>query len=559
MSIKILTANGIDNTNIDGARDAFFNSGMRDGIVKGALNEGTFGLSSSNIFYLDTCELRIAGHRVVIDEALYKTFSNKPSIDTRYSFVAQIVVDDNSGVEFSTFVQSANTTIRKDNLYVSKNGAGTYQVEIGRLTLLTDGTITDIVRTIDVITGNGNVDVDYIRIGEVNTTMLETGLDAEVDVENVVNEETGLKETNFTFSIPKSAGSVVNVGGEQVSTLNFTSDPQVQINDRAKLDASNLTDENVSSFVNKLAYDSNDNERINAVGFAEEERQKSKNLYTVGGVLEKTVSGVAVKFDKEKEQISFNGTATSAFSVGFEIVLNIPLKKGEYTFSITNNGTITGGSYKVLYFYFKNESSYKTISIPTTSGSKGTTTVMLEEDEVLSNISFDISNETTFDNCIFYIQIEEGSVATDYQPYNGAIVHEKEIQNVEHVEVIYDKDSTDANINWGYTNGFKAEWESNGNVTISHSISNFNKYNKLRIYANFGGDYIIFDASKWNNVFRGAGAGFCWALNTTQLQAVDCQISSNELIFRFRYLVSNAILAINNSTYVAVCKIEGVF
>ena len=251
MSIKILTANGIDNTNIDGARDAFFNSGMRDGIVKGALNEGTFGLSSSNIFYLDTCELRIAGHRVVIDEALYKTFSNKPSTDTRYSFVAQIVVDDNSGVEFSTFVQSANTTIRKDNLYVSKNGAGTYQVEIGRLTLLTDGTITDIVRTIDVITGNGNIDVDYIRIGSVKTNMLETGLDAEVDVENVVNEETGLKETNFTFSIPKSAGSVVNVGGEQVATLNFTSDPQTQIDGKANKDASNDRLRTLFFFTNK--------------------------------------------------------------------------------------------------------------------------------------------------------------------------------------------------------------------------------------------------------------------------------------------------------------------
>ena len=60
MSYKILTKNGIDNSNIDGARGEYFNSGMRDGIVQGVLNEGTFIASSSNVISLDTCELRIA-------------------------------------------------------------------------------------------------------------------------------------------------------------------------------------------------------------------------------------------------------------------------------------------------------------------------------------------------------------------------------------------------------------------------------------------------------------------------------------------------------------------
>lgn len=230
MSYKILTKNGIDNSNIDGARGEYFNSGMRDGIVQGILTEGLFTATASNIISLDTCELRIAGHRIVIDEPVYHTFHNAPRTDTRYAYVAQIIVGNDQSVEFSLFVQTASTPLIQNDLYKTISGAGTYQVEIGGFTLLTTLEIVDVVKTIEIITGAGGVDGDYIRIGEVTTTMLDAGLDAEVDIENVTNPTTGLEETNFNFSIPKTAGSVVNVGGQQVASVNFTNDPQTQLN-----------------------------------------------------------------------------------------------------------------------------------------------------------------------------------------------------------------------------------------------------------------------------------------------------------------------------------------
>lgn len=236
MAYKILTKNGIDNSNIDGARGEYFNSGMRDGIVQGALNEGLFTATASNIISLDTCELRIAGHRIVIDEPVYHTFTNAPSSDTRYAFVAQIIVDDNQNVDFSLFVQTASTPLIQNDLYKKITGAGTYQIEIGRFTLLTTLEVVDVIKTIETITGANGIDGDYIRIGKVTTTMLDAGLDAEVDVENVVNQTTGLKETNFNFNIPKTAGSVVNVGGQQVGSVNFTSDPQTQLNNKIDKD-----------------------------------------------------------------------------------------------------------------------------------------------------------------------------------------------------------------------------------------------------------------------------------------------------------------------------------
>lgn len=184
MSYKILTKNAIENTNIDGARGEFFNSGNRDGIVKGTLNEGKFFASANNTIALESCELRISGHRVVIDTPITQTFTSKPTSNVRYSFVAQIVVDDNSNVSFSSLIQLSSTKLITDNLFKTTTGAGTYQVEIGKFTLNTDGEIEDIVRTLDVITGGtgGGTGANF-EIGNVTTNEIDYTLPAEVDID----------------------------------------------------------------------------------------------------------------------------------------------------------------------------------------------------------------------------------------------------------------------------------------------------------------------------------------------------------------------------------------
>ena len=216
MSYKILTKNGIDNTNIDGARGEYFNSGMRDGIVQGVLNEGTFIASSSNVISLDTCEFRIAGHRIVIDEPVYHTFSNAPSSDTRYAYVAQIIVGSDQSVEFSLFVQAASTPLIQNDLYKTISGAGTYQVEIGRFTLTTGLVIEDVVRTLDIITGGtGKGSGSTINIGNVTTQTLDPDVDAEVDVSERYEEDEGKEYLDFQFGIPKGDKGDKGDKGEQ--------------------------------------------------------------------------------------------------------------------------------------------------------------------------------------------------------------------------------------------------------------------------------------------------------------------------------------------------------
>lgn len=231
MSFRILTKNSVENTNIDGARDCNFNSGRRSGIVKGALNEGKFFAMSSNVIALDTCELRLCGHRIVVDELEYKTLSNIPASPVRYSLIAQVIVDDNKNVEFNLFIQSASTPLIQNNL--DQTGVGTYQLEIGRFTQLTSGQITDVIRTADLITGGSSNGTIQWNVGNIKTTTLNAGLPANVDID--YNEETNAYD--FQFDIPQGADGQgqtnVKVNDVIQTEINFKSDPQTQIDKNA--------------------------------------------------------------------------------------------------------------------------------------------------------------------------------------------------------------------------------------------------------------------------------------------------------------------------------------
>lgn len=266
--MKILTKNGVYTTNIDDARNFNFNAGRRSGILKGALNGGNFFSSSNNTIALDTCELRLCGHRIVIDEVEYRTLVNKPSSPVRYSLIAEVMVDDDSNVLFNLFIQSTSTTLIQDNLDI--NGKGKFQLEIGRFTQLSDGTIADVVRTADLITGSGLSTYDYIRIGDVTTNKISPELDADIDIENVIDETDGKPKTNFTFNLPTPTGTVVNVGGEEQSSLDFSSDPQSQI-------------DNISNNMTKIKNEKNgfsagDSATANGAGSA-----TGESAFTLGG------------------------------------------------------------------------------------------------------------------------------------------------------------------------------------------------------------------------------------------------------------------------------------
>lgn len=394
MSYRILTKNGIKNTNIDGARDHNFNAGRRSGIVKGALNQGNFFASSSNTIVLDTCELRLCGHRVVIDEAKSISFHNQPSVSIRYSLVAQIIVDNDGGVSFDLHAQTSSTALVQDNL--DTNGSGTYELEIGRFTQLTDGTITDVVRTADLITGGGNNDSEYIRIGTVTTNKISPELDADVDIENTINPDDNKPQTNFTFNLPTSVGTVVSVNGEEKTSIN--TDTTLTANSQNLVTSGGVHD-------------------YPAVTFAESERQKSKNLFDIDTM---------VKYNSGAN-ISKTAGGTITFYSSSTAVIKIPVKPNtqyylstlntiEFWLGETQSDGVTETGNPV------NMTDWNQSSLITTANDTyyliGVVHFVTDPNVVITKNILENAN----------IQLEEGSVATDYQPYNGAIVHEKEIE-----------------------------------------------------------------------------------------------------------------------------------
>lgn len=230
MSIKILTKSGTEVTAIDDARANNFDSGNRSGIVKGALNEGTLFMPASNIIAIESCELRIAGHRIIIDSAESITLLNKPSSATRYSLIAEIVVSDLSVPSFRLFIQPATNELIKENLYKTLNGNGTYQLKIGNFTLRPDGTISDIVRVVDIISGGTSGGLSDI-VFKATAETIASGLDPEVNVD--YNEETG--EYDMHFALP-SSNKINSVNGK-TGDVNLTAEDVKSLPDTTKYGA----------------------------------------------------------------------------------------------------------------------------------------------------------------------------------------------------------------------------------------------------------------------------------------------------------------------------------
>ena len=203
---EILTKAGQEVTHIDDARAYNFDAGNRSGIVKGAFNEGRF-FASSNVIAFDSCELRIAGHRIVNDYTTSFTLANKPTTNERYSMVAELVVDDSSVPRVTFMIQNSSNPLRKDNLYKTAKGSGTYQLEIGRFTLTPAGTIIDVVRTVDVITGGGNGSLTDI---EFNATAYDLDSNKQPEVNVDFNEET--KKYDMNIGIPRGQNGLDGSG-----------------------------------------------------------------------------------------------------------------------------------------------------------------------------------------------------------------------------------------------------------------------------------------------------------------------------------------------------------
>lgn len=207
MSYKILEQNGVENENIDGGAFNNFAAGGLDGILRGVLSECKL-VAEGNVLNIAPGVLLMHGFRVKIFESESISITSIPVAATRYQIVAQIVYSESS-VAFSMFIQEPFELV-KQNFF--ETGNGKYQIEIGRFTHNTDGSIGDLQRTADIISGGSGGGTGSIEVGNVETSMVEEGLPVEVDIDKRV--ENGVTILDFKFVFPKaSAGSDFDPNG----------------------------------------------------------------------------------------------------------------------------------------------------------------------------------------------------------------------------------------------------------------------------------------------------------------------------------------------------------
>ena len=195
-----------------------------------------------------------------------------------------------------------------------------------------------------------------------------------------------------------------------------------------------------------------------AVKFADSERQKSKNLipfpYYEGN--SKTMNGITFTVNND-QSVSVAGSITNHDSNAvMYLAWDMPLKAGTYSTFIDSSNTDINVVVWIGDNYYSGEF---TLSSDTTAK------IYLQVVR---------ASTQTFNTTVKFM-LCEGGIDTDYQPYYGAIVHQIDIAPV----VLYDKNSTNPNINKGYTSGIMTDGVGNVRVSID-----FSPYKKVKIYAN---------------------------------------------------------------------------
>ena len=258
MSYKILEQNGIDNENIDSGAFNNFAAGNRDGVLKGVLEECNL-VAEGNSISIGTGVIILQGIRVKITDPEIISVSSVPSEPVRYQIVAQLVMEEGD-LSCSFFVRIP-TELIKDNFYNSGKGNGIYQQELGRVTHGTNGDLTDIQRTLDIISGGGGTSTHSVEIGNVSTNMIDAGLPAEVDVDSRVEGEKVVIDFNFSF--PESRANTIytvkNLTVKETNNRQFLSDvflPEGEIENSDTvclqgLDISSLSPE-LQNYVNSI-------------------------------------------------------------------------------------------------------------------------------------------------------------------------------------------------------------------------------------------------------------------------------------------------------------------
>lgn len=237
------------------------------------------------------------------------------------------------------------------------------------------------------------------------------------------------------------------------------------------------------------------------VVFAESEYQKSKNLFDAPNI---TMSS-KVTYDSSTNTFTYTSGEVAEGATAFAQLNNVVMPAGNYVYSFNSTSTIPG------------DTTYIVAKLTSTGGfESGIKTIIAPAGKVI--IPFTLTEDTYIGLCWYYktgwsagsapagsktiskVQLEQGSTATDYQPYYGAIVHQGDIAPV----VLYDKSSQNVFFGTAYPVGIPTQTEITSGV-------DFSPYKKLKVYYTHNEQYFgCADIDLTKQTFKTEGGNGTW-------------------------------------------------
>lgn len=421
-----------------------------------------------------------------------------------------------------------------------------------------DANVTSNTNSInDINTRLDNLDLTYASAEDIENLQSQINTKANQSALDSTNSQVSTNTSNISsLNTTKANQSDLNSTNSRVSTLesNVTQlSPQVAKSLKTPMSAPSSTElvavdtSNGQAMISigeglVIENDALKLDDIEAVEYAESERQKTKNL--LGANYYRSGSKFGVNFTvNEDGSITASGTATWNATFVMDAFV---LPAGEYFASIrTADGEVSTIAKLQLHY----GSVYQDVENQS----------FTQTDTTRVDFQFYIPNGTTV-NETFYIQLEKGTTMTDYEQYYGEIVHEVEIVDVEKVEIVYDKNKTD--VNWGYSGGITGQTEIAG--------KDFSRYKKLIVTAFT--DSVMFQYSiilenttyEIADGYNHAGSGVATSISDILTQYSSQSLVSSDLTKFYHYNVGRKVSASdefiyeNSSSGYIIIRIEGV-
>lgn len=216
--IKILTKNGVENTNIDGARANYIATGRTVGVIKDVLREANLFTLTDSYIAINPCELSVYGHRVVITEIEYFSILETTAYRTPYFLMGTLTVTESS-VEFNLFLQNSLSGVSRPNWFANLSGIGECTFPLCRF--YREGTMnSQLTRLIESITGSVRIVQDEgdsesaVMSQKATTEAIEQGLPEKVADSNVFRATLSIHTRAYT----EGSGGAIKLLDQKIST-----------------------------------------------------------------------------------------------------------------------------------------------------------------------------------------------------------------------------------------------------------------------------------------------------------------------------------------------------